>query len=108
MTEVRIAVPGNHLMVGLLGQRDELLRLVEDAFPDAAVVVRGNEINVTGEGARAAARTARSASSDPASATVRYTSPFAGLTVSNVRPSAAATRSPSMTRYSTALTAATS
>jgi phosphate starvation-inducible PhoH-like protein len=57
VTEVRIAVPGNHLMVGLLGQRDELLRLVEDAFPDAAVVVRGNEINVSGEEARAAART---------------------------------------------------
>ena len=35
-TEVKIAVPGNHLMVGLLGQRDELLRLVEAAFPDAA------------------------------------------------------------------------
>ena len=57
MTEVKIAVPGNHLMVGLLGQRDELLRLVEDAFPDASVVVRGNEINVRGDDARAAART---------------------------------------------------
>ena len=43
--------------------------------------------------ARAAARTARSASSAPASATVRNTSPFAGLTVSNVRPSAEGTRS---------------
>jgi phosphate starvation-inducible PhoH-like protein len=56
-TEVKIAVPGNHLMVGLLGQRDELLRLVEGAFPDASVVVRGNEITVAGEGADAAART---------------------------------------------------
>jgi hypothetical protein len=36
--------------------------------------------------ARAAACTARSASSRPASATVRNRSPVAGLTVSNVRP----------------------
>jgi phosphate starvation-inducible PhoH-like protein len=56
-TEVKIAVPGNHLMVGLLGQRDELLRLVEAAFPDASVHVRGNEISVAGEGADLAART---------------------------------------------------
>jgi phosphate starvation-inducible PhoH-like protein len=32
-TAVKILVPGNHLMVGLLGQRDELLRMIEDAFP---------------------------------------------------------------------------
>jgi phosphate starvation-inducible PhoH-like protein len=56
-TEVKIAVPGNHLMVALLGQRDELLRLVEGAFPDASIVVRGNEISVAGEGADLAART---------------------------------------------------
>jgi phosphate starvation-inducible protein PhoH and related proteins len=56
-TEVKIAVPGNHLMVGLLGQRDELLRLVEAAFPDALVHVRGNEISVAGEGADLAGRT---------------------------------------------------
>jgi phosphate starvation-inducible PhoH-like protein len=41
-------VPGNHLMVNLLGQRDELLRLVEGAFP-VSIHVRGNEITVTGE-----------------------------------------------------------
>jgi phosphate starvation-inducible PhoH-like protein len=59
ITEIKIAVPGNHLMVGLLGERDELLRLVEDAFPEADVVVRGNEITVSGETgpATAAART---------------------------------------------------
>ena len=34
-------------MVGLLGQRDELLRLVEDAFP-VSILVRGNEITVNG------------------------------------------------------------
>jgi phosphate starvation-inducible PhoH-like protein len=35
-------------MVGLLGQRDELLRLVEAAFP-VQIHVRGNEITVTGD-----------------------------------------------------------
>lgn len=38
-------------MTGLLGQRDELLRLIEDSFPDADVLVRGNEITVTGDSA---------------------------------------------------------
>ena len=51
-TQVKILVPGNHLMVGLLGQRDELLRMVEDAFP-VSIHVRGNEITVTGEEADA-------------------------------------------------------
>ena len=45
-------MPGNHLMVSLLGQRDELLRLVEDAFP-VSIHVRGNEITVSGEAAEA-------------------------------------------------------
>ena len=45
---VKILVPGNHLMVGLLGQRDELLRLVEAAFP-VQILVRGNEITITGD-----------------------------------------------------------
>jgi phosphate starvation-inducible PhoH-like protein len=35
-------------MVSLLGQRDELLRLVEGAFP-VSIHVRGNEITVSGE-----------------------------------------------------------
>ena len=39
-------------MVALLGQRDELLKLVEDAF-DSQIVVRGNEITITGEEAEA-------------------------------------------------------
>jgi len=50
-TDVKILVPGNHLMVGLLGQRDELLRLVESAFPGTEIHVRGNEISVTGDDA---------------------------------------------------------
>jgi phosphate starvation-inducible protein PhoH and related proteins len=48
-TSLKILVPGNHLMVGLLGQRDELLRLVEAAFP-VQILVRGNEITITGDG----------------------------------------------------------
>jgi phosphate starvation-inducible PhoH-like protein len=47
-TQVKILVPGNHLMVGLLGQRDELLRVIEEAFP-VHILVRGNEITVSGE-----------------------------------------------------------
>jgi phosphate starvation-inducible PhoH-like protein len=35
-------------MVDLLGQRDELLRMIEDAYP-VHILVRGNEITVTGE-----------------------------------------------------------
>lgn len=50
-TRVLIRVPGNHLMVGLLGQRDELLRLVEAAFPSVSVHVRGNEISIEGDDA---------------------------------------------------------
>ncbi|MCU1467986.1 MAG: phosphate starvation-inducible protein PhoH, predicted ATPase [Actinomycetia bacterium] len=46
---MKILVPGNHLMVGLLGQRDELLRLVEAEFA-VRILVRGNEINITGRG----------------------------------------------------------
>jgi phosphate starvation-inducible PhoH-like protein len=55
-TKVNIHVPGNHLMTGLLGTRDELLRLVEDAFPDADVHVRGNEISVAGRQAEQVGR----------------------------------------------------
>jgi phosphate starvation-inducible PhoH-like protein len=43
-------------MAGLLGQRDELLRLVENAFPDSSVLVRGNEITVDGESAEQVGR----------------------------------------------------
>jgi len=43
-----VHVSGNHLMTDLLGARDELLDVVEDAFPGVIIVVRGNEISVTG------------------------------------------------------------
>jgi len=46
-TQVKVLVPGNHHMVELLGQRDELLRLIESAFP-VTIHVRGNEITVSG------------------------------------------------------------
>jgi len=55
-TTVKISVPGNHLMVGLLGPRDEFLRLVETAFPTTAVHVRGNEISIDGPHADVAGR----------------------------------------------------
>jgi phosphate starvation-inducible PhoH-like protein len=56
-TTVKVLVPGNHLMVDLLGERDELLRRIEAAFP-VSILVRGNEINVTGD-AEAASQVAR-------------------------------------------------
>jgi phosphate starvation-inducible PhoH-like protein len=43
-------------MVGLLGQRDELLRLIEEAFDGSRIVVRGNEITVDGEEAERVGR----------------------------------------------------
>jgi phosphate starvation-inducible PhoH-like protein len=45
---VKILVPGSQPMVALLGQRDELLKIIEGAF-DSQVHVRGNEITITGE-----------------------------------------------------------
>jgi phosphate starvation-inducible PhoH-like protein len=47
-TQVKILVPGHHDMVGLVGARDELLKIIEAAF-DTEILVRGNEIAITGE-----------------------------------------------------------
>jgi phosphate starvation-inducible protein PhoH and related proteins len=52
-TQVKISVPGNHLMADLLGHRDELLRVVESAFGAVEIHVRGNEIAITGDQAEA-------------------------------------------------------
>jgi len=52
---VKINVPGNHLMAGLVGERDQNLRAVEDSF-DASIHVRGNEISVQGSQAAEAAQ----------------------------------------------------
>ena len=55
-TQLTIHVPGNHLMRPLLGERDELLRMVEAAFPDTTVHVRGNEIVLGGADAERVGR----------------------------------------------------
>ncbi len=41
-------VANTHLMAGLLGARDEHLRVVERAFPKSKIRVQGNQISVTG------------------------------------------------------------
>jgi len=46
--QTTIIVPASQPMVALLGTRDEFLRLVENAFPSADILARGNEITVTG------------------------------------------------------------
>jgi phosphate starvation-inducible PhoH-like protein len=58
-TPVKILVPGNHLMAGLLGQRDELLRQIEGAFPDVRIAVRGNEVSLEGNGPNGSASAER-------------------------------------------------
>jgi len=45
---VKIAVPSNIDMIALVGDRDSLLRVVEEAVPGADILVRGNRISVTG------------------------------------------------------------
>lgn len=47
ISEIKIVVPGNQPMVGLLGQEDRFLREVEQAF-GCRIVVRGNEIDIRG------------------------------------------------------------
>ena len=48
---VTVVIPGAHLMASLVGPRDEFVRQIEQAFPLVSVVVRGNEIAISGEGA---------------------------------------------------------
>ena len=43
-----VIVPGAHLMAALIGERDELLRHVEQAFAQTKILVRGNEITAAG------------------------------------------------------------
>jgi phosphate starvation-inducible protein PhoH and related proteins len=47
-SQVKIVIPDEHSMVSLLGSRDELLHVIEQAS-GADIHVRGNEITVTGE-----------------------------------------------------------
>ena len=44
-----IVVPNTYPMVALLGANDENLRQFERDFPEVDVLVRGNEIHLTGE-----------------------------------------------------------
>ncbi len=53
---VTIHVTGNHLMTGLLGERDEYLRIVEDRFPNTALHVRGNQVTISGQAAEEAGK----------------------------------------------------
>jgi phosphate starvation-inducible protein PhoH and related proteins len=48
-TQHKIVVPASVPMVSLLGSGDELLRAVEEAFPETDIHARGNEITVSGE-----------------------------------------------------------
>lgn len=47
----QVTIPGHIPMVALLGQRDDVLRAIEEGFEDVDVHVRGNEITLTGPGA---------------------------------------------------------
>jgi phosphate starvation-inducible PhoH-like protein len=46
-TQVKILIPGHQPMVALLGQQDAFLKRIEAAF-DSDILVRGNEITITG------------------------------------------------------------
>jgi phosphate starvation-inducible protein PhoH and related proteins len=48
-TEHRIVIPTSLSMVSLVGSGDELLRTIESQFPNADILVRGNEITVRGD-----------------------------------------------------------
>jgi len=46
--EIKVVVPGDQAMVELLGHQDQLLKIIESEF-DSSILVRGNEITITGE-----------------------------------------------------------
>lgn len=48
LSQIKVIVPGEELMLSVLGEHDKFLRLVEDAF-DVSIAVRGNEITLRGE-----------------------------------------------------------
>src|SRR6516164_3414050 len=52
----RVLVPSNHVMTQVLGPHDELLDVIEDAFSESRIHVRGNEITVEGEDAQIVTR----------------------------------------------------
>jgi phosphate starvation-inducible PhoH-like protein len=62
MTEDSVSTPStvivpNHLMARLVGPLNENLRLVEDAFPGARIIARGNEFMIDGDERALAERT---------------------------------------------------
>ena len=50
MTKTLVEVPASQPMVALLGVADEYLQLIEGAFPEVDILVRGNQISLEGEG----------------------------------------------------------
>ena len=46
--ELKLVVPANRSMLDLLGQHDELLKIIESQFK-SHIVVRGNQITITGD-----------------------------------------------------------
>ena len=46
--DIELRVPGDHLMLALLGERDGYLKAVEAAFPEARIVARGDELKISG------------------------------------------------------------
>jgi len=47
LTDFELRVPGDHLMLALLGERDGHLRAIEAAFPNAQIVARGDELRIS-------------------------------------------------------------
>jgi phosphate starvation-inducible protein PhoH and related proteins len=47
-SHVDVIVPGMRWLPGLLGHRDEHLRLIESSFPGTDIHVRGNEVSISG------------------------------------------------------------
>jgi phosphate starvation-inducible PhoH-like protein len=43
-----VVVPTSTPMVSIVGARDELIKVIENAFPDVVLMVRGNEITIDG------------------------------------------------------------
>ncbi|MGA9278896.1 PhoH family protein [Ilumatobacter sp.] len=58
-TTTTVVVPGTHLMTALVGPRDHFLRMIEKAFPNVLITVRGNEVRVEGEDTLAVAGVSR-------------------------------------------------
>ena len=52
----KIRVPANHLLGPLVGEHDENLHRLQDAFPGNRIHLRGNEVSVVGDEAETVAR----------------------------------------------------